>query len=75
MPLWMEHALVILFATSCALVLLVRRLRVLSARASACSACAYAQVCERRGEVPAEGECSKESGEARPLKRRLVVLN
>lgn len=75
MPLWLEHALVILFALSCALVLLVRRVRVLRAKASACSACAYAQVCEGRGEVPALGECSQELGEAPPLKRRLVVLN
>lgn len=52
MPLLVQHALVIALALTCAVVLLARRLRVLRAQMSACSACAYATLCETKSAEP-----------------------
>jgi len=69
MPLVVQHALVIALALTCAVVLLVRRVRVMRSQMSACSACAYAGLCEKGG-----GERAGEACEAGAGKRRLPVL-
>lgn len=75
-PALAQHILVIALASLCALTLLVRRLWLLRAKLSACSACSYAAVCEGRGEgarmQPAQA-CAKEEDE-RLNRRRLVVI-
>lgn len=76
MPLFLQHAIVIAIVLACALGLLIRRLQVMRAKASACSVCAYAAVCEKRGEIPAfEGECAKTPGRVDVIDhRRLAML-
>lgn len=76
MPLFLQHAVVLAIVFACALGLLVRRIRVMRAKMSACSVCAYAAVCEKRGEIPAfEGECARTSGKVDVVDhRRLAML-
>jgi len=69
MPVFAQHLLVIALAVACAVVLLVRRLRVLRSQMSACSACAYAKLCDKGGDAEAAG-CE----EVAAPKRRLPVL-
>lgn len=59
MPTWLQHVLVVAIALSCAIVLVVRRLRALAGDAPLCDGCAGGHACG--GKQDANRACASDA--------------